>query len=176
MTHNEGTNPLDRVGQADTVDMRARVSNLLLRSALNRSRTRVFQSAFEQQFGEFRGILSADEPNPSFDTLLPMNHDQRLDQVENQMIDMRLAISALLEAVNLHQAYHETTQQNFGTVMSELRDIRLDMRDMQSDIRTMQSDIRTMQSDIHTMQLEIRGLQTENHRILEFLEGRFRDE
>jgi hypothetical protein len=183
MTDLEGSSPLNRAVEADKIDMRIRVSNLLLRSTLHRFRTVGFQATFEQPFGEPEGILSSIDP-----TLLPgtepaMANNERLDQVENQIIDMRLAVSALLEAINHHQANHETTQQNFGIVVTELRDLRIDVRDivsemrtMQSDIRTMQSEMRTMQSDIRTMQSEIRGLQTENHRILEFLEGRFREE
>jgi chromosome segregation ATPase len=162
--------------EADKIDMRIRVSNLLMRSVLHRCCTVGFQAAFEQQFGEPEGILTSIDPALSPGTEPAMANNERLDLVENQIIDMRLAVSALLEAINHHQANHETTQRNFGIIVTELRDIRIDMRDIVSEIRDMQSDIRIMQSDIRTMQSEIRGLQTENHRILEFLEGRFREE
>lgn len=87
-----------------------------------------------------------------------MTHDDRLNRLEDQMIDMRLAVSALLETVTQHQRNFETIQRNFevtqrnmDTLMTEIRDIRTDMREMQ---------------------LEIRGLQTDNRRILDSLTQR----
>jgi tryptophan 2,3-dioxygenase len=87
-----------------------------------------------------------------------MTNDNHLDQMENHLIDMRLAVSVLLETVTQHQRNFETIQRNFevmqrnfGLVMTEIRDIRVDMRDMQA---------------------EIRGLQTENRRTLDILQGK----
>jgi chromosome segregation ATPase len=83
-----------------------------------------------------------------------MSNDERLNRVEDQMIDMRLAVSALLETVTQHQRNFETIQRNFETLATEMREMR---------------------SDMQTMQSEIRGLQTENNRILEILERRLGD-
>ncbi|NJL46024.1 MAG: hypothetical protein HC922_10555 [Leptolyngbyaceae cyanobacterium SM2_3_12] len=73
-----------------------------------------------------------------------MAHDERLSRIEEQVIDTRLEVSALLDTGT-------PFQHNFEALTAEIRDIRTDMRDMQA---------------------EIRGLQVENHRILEILEQR----
>jgi hypothetical protein len=59
-----------------------------------------------------------------------MTNDNRLDRRENQLIDMRLAVSALLETVTQDQRNFETIQRNFEVmqrnfdlVMTEIRDI-----------------------------------------------------
>jgi septation ring formation regulator EzrA len=95
--------------------------------------------------------------------------NNRLNGMEDQLIDMRLAVSALLETVTQHQRNFETIQRNFETtnnrfemIVTELRDIRTDMRDMRADMLQMQS--------------EIRGLQTENRRILDILQNRNPDD
>lgn len=89
----------------------------------------------------------------------------RINRMEDQLIDMRLAVSALLETVTQHQRNFETIQRNFetmqrnfDTVSTEIRDIRIDMREMRTDMLQMQS--------------EVRGLQTENRRILDILQNR----
>lgn len=80
-----------------------------------------------------------------------MSNDDRLNQVENcvdraenQIIDLNLAVSALIELSN-------QTQENFTVVVNEIRSLRSDLLNMQS---------------------EIRGLQTENRRILDEMERR----
>jgi chromosome segregation ATPase len=88
-----------------------------------------------------------------------MTQDDRINRMENQLIDMRLAVSALLETVTQHQRNFETVQRNFETVITEIRDIRLDMQEMRADMQEMQS--------------EVRGLQTENRRILDILQNRY---
>ncbi|MBW4567079.1 MAG: hypothetical protein KME31_03360 [Tolypothrix carrinoi HA7290-LM1] len=87
-----------------------------------------------------------------------MTEGDRINRMEDQLIDMRLAVSALLETVTQHQRNFETIQRNFqtmqgnfDTVVAEIRDIRIEMLQMQS---------------------EIRGLQTENSRILDILQNR----
>jgi septation ring formation regulator EzrA len=80
-----------------------------------------------------------------------MTQDDRINRMDMQLIDMRLAVSALVETVTQHQRNFETVQRNFETVITEIRDIRLDMQEMQS---------------------EVRGLQTENRRILDILQNR----
>jgi hypothetical protein len=82
----------------------------------------------------------------------------RINKMENQLIDMRLAVSALLETVTQHQRNFETIQRNTAAIITEIRDIRVDMQEMRADMLQMQS--------------EVRGLQTENRRILDILQNR----
>jgi chromosome segregation ATPase len=79
-----------------------------------------------------------------------MTSDDRLNRLENETIDLRLAVSALLNTVTVHQ-------RNFEVLVTEIRDIRVDMRQMEAEIKGLQT--------------EIRGLQTENRRILDVLQG-----
>lgn len=67
------------------------------------------------------------------------------------MIDLNLAVSALIENSN-------QTQENFVVIVNEIRSLRNDLVNMQSQVLDMQS--------------EIRGLQTENRRILDEMERR----
>ncbi|MBW4674065.1 MAG: hypothetical protein KME52_08595 [Desmonostoc geniculatum HA4340-LM1] len=94
-----------------------------------------------------------------------MNNEDRINRMEDQLIDMRLAVSALLETVTQHQRNFETIQRNFDTVVTEIRDIRVEMRDMRTDMLQMQAEVREIQVDV-------RGLQTENRRILDILQNR----
>ncbi len=62
----------------------------------------------------------------------------RINRMDLQLIDMRLAVSALLETVTQHQRNFETVQRNFESnnhrftaIMTEIRDIRVDMQEMQ---------------------------------------------
>ncbi len=94
-----------------------------------------------------------------------MTEGDRINRMEDQLIDMRLAVSALLETVTQHQRNFETIQRNFESnnhrftaIMTEIRDIRVDMQEMRTDMQEMQS--------------EVRGLQTENRRILDILQNR----
>lgn len=80
-----------------------------------------------------------------------MSNEERINRMEDQLIDMRLAVSALLETVTQHQRNFEITQRNFETVQNEIRDLRTDMLEIT---------------------LEIRGLQTENRRIFDILQNR----
>lgn len=72
-------------------------------------------------------------------------------------IDMRLAVSALLETSIHYQRNFDTIQRNFEMVIAEIREIRSDMLQMQSEIKEIQMDVR--------------GLQTENRRILDILQN-----
>lgn len=87
-----------------------------------------------------------------------MTNDDRLNRVESDVIDLKLAVSALLEAVKRHQLNFETSQRNFERLYTEIRDLRTDTRTIQAEIRDIQTDIR--------------GLQTENRRILDILQHR----
>lgn len=94
------------------------------------------------------------------------NEDKaRIDKMENQLIDMRLAVSALLETATHHQRNFDTIQRNFETMQRNFDTLVLEIRDMRSDMMQMQSEIREIQMDV-------RGLQTENRRILDILQNR----
>ena len=94
----------------------------------------------------------------NFETGNNMNNSERINRVEDQLIDIRSAVSALLDTVTLHQRNFETIQRNFETVQNEIRDLREDMLEIKSEIRD--------------IQLDVRGLQTENRRILDILQNR----
>ncbi|MFL0604083.1 hypothetical protein [Cylindrospermopsis raciborskii] len=79
-----------------------------------------------------------------------MSNQERIDNIENQLIDIRLAVSALLETVAIHQRNFEVMQRNFDSVVTEMREI---------------------QSEVREIQLDVRGLQTENRRILDILQN-----
>jgi chromosome segregation ATPase len=93
-----------------------------------------------------------------------MSNQERMDNMENQLIDIRLAVSALLETSVIYQRNFEVMQRNFDSVVIEIRE-------MQSEIREMQSEIREIQSEVREIQLDVRGLQTENRRILDVLQN-----
>ncbi len=80
-----------------------------------------------------------------------MSQEKRMEKMEDQLIDMRLAVSSLIETSIQHQRNFETIQRNFETIMGEMRDIR---------------------SEIKDIQLDVRGLQIENSRILDILQNR----
>ncbi|QNP30376.1 hypothetical protein [Cylindrospermopsis curvispora] len=86
-----------------------------------------------------------------------MSNQERIDNMENQLIDIRLAVSALLETSVIYQRNFEVMQRNFDNVVVEMRQ--------------MQSEIREMQSEVREIQLDVRGLQTENRRILDILQN-----
>ena len=90
--------------------------------------------------------------------------DQRVSRLEDRQIDLRMAVSSLVDTVNLHQTNFETMQRNIELIL-------LRMQTTQSEIKEMQSEIKEMQSEIKEMQVDIKGLQAENRRILDYLLG-----
>ncbi|MBC6477060.1 MAG: hypothetical protein GDA56_04010 [Hormoscilla sp. GM7CHS1pb] len=74
-----------------------------------------------------------------------------------EMAELRSTVTSLVEIVELHQRYHETSDRNFEQIMIEIREIQAEIREIQAQIRNMQA--------------EIRGLQVENRRILERVFG-----
>ena len=87
--------------------------------------------------------------------------EQRVDRLENREIDLRMAVSAMIDTVNLHQANFEAMQRN------------MEAMNRQSEQRARENDrkFEVIVQAIQTMQSEIRGLQTENRRILDHLLG-----
>ena len=71
-----------------------------------------------------------------------MTESNRIDRMEYHLIDMRLAVTALLETVTHHQRNFETIQRNlesnnnrFTIIMTEIRDIRSNMQKMQVNMQ-----------------------------------------
>lgn len=83
-----------------------------------------------------------------------MSNEERMSRMENQIIELSLAVSSLITTSNRYQ-------DNFLVLVNEIRDMKVEIRDLRADFLEMQS--------------EVRGLQTENRRILEEMERR-RDE
>lgn len=81
--------------------------------------------------------------------------ESRVERAENQIIDLNLAVSAMIEHSN-------QTQENFMVVVNEIQSLRANFVEMQSQFLAVQS--------------EIRGLQTENRRILDEMERRKRED
>lgn len=96
----------------------------------------------------------------------------RLENLENQMIDIRMAVSALLETAAQHQQNFERLATEIRDIKVEIRDIKVEIRDLRSDMQVMNAEIRDLRADTLQIQAEVRGLQTENRRILDILQNR----
>jgi hypothetical protein len=79
----------------------------------------------------------------------------RVDRIENDTIDMKVAISALISTTEIHQRNIETMNRNIEAMFQIMTQSLQRMEIMESDIR---------------------GLQTENRRILDILQQRNTDE
>jgi len=87
--------------------------------------------------------------------------NERVNRLEDRQIDLRMAVSSLVDTVNLHQTNFETMQRNIELILLRMQ--------------TTQSEIKEMQSEIKEMQVDIKGLQAENRRILDYLLGQQSD-
>jgi hypothetical protein len=86
----------------------------------------------------------------------------RVDHLENEVIDIKVAINALISTTEIHQRNIETMNRNIEAMFQIMTQSLQRMEIMESDIREIQTDIR--------------GLQTENRRILDILQQRNSDE
>jgi chromosome segregation ATPase len=93
----------------------------------------------------------------------------RVDRAENDIIDIKLAISALISTTEVHQRNIETMNRNIEGMFQIMTQSLQRMEVMESNIQEIQTEIR----DIKT---EIRGLQTENRRMLDILQQRNSDD
>ena len=59
----------------------------------------------------------------------------RINRMQDQLIDLRLAVSALRETVTQHQRNFESNNHRFTDIMTEIRDIRVAMREMRADMQ-----------------------------------------
>jgi len=95
-----------------------------------------------------------------------------LTRLENREIDLRMAVSALVETVNLHQANFETMQRQSEQQARETdRKFEVIVQAIQQQARETDRKFEAIVQAIQTMQSEIRGFQTENRRILDHLLG-----
>ena len=76
---------------------------------------------------------------------------RRVDSLENEVIDIKVAISALISTTEIHQRNIETMNRNIEAMFQIMTQSLQRMEIMESDIR---------------------GLQTENRRILDILQQR----
>jgi hypothetical protein len=83
------------------------------------------------------------------------NIPNRVDRVENEVIDIKVAISALISTTEIHQRNIETMNRN-----------------MEAMFQIMTQSLQRME----IIESDIRGLQTENRRILDILQQRNTDE
>jgi predicted nucleic acid-binding Zn-ribbon protein len=127
-----------------------------------------------------------------------MSNRERINRADDQLIDMRIAVSALLERSTRCQCKFAASQLNFETVkdmsneerINRMEDQLIDMRlavsalldtvtlhqrnfdTTQRNIETMQREILNLAVNMVEIKSEIRGLQTENRRILDILQNR----
>jgi len=95
-----------------------------------------------------------------------------LTRLENREIDLRMAVSALVETVNLHQANFETMQRQSEQQARETdRKFEVIVQAIQQQARETDRKFEAIVQAIQIMQSEIRELQTENRRILDHLLG-----
>ena len=112
---------------------------------------------------------------------------QRVSLLEDRQIDLRLAVSSLIETVNLHQANFEAMQRRaeerdremnlkFEIFVTAMQTMQSEVKEMQSEVKQMQFEVKQMQSEVKEIQSEVRGLQAENRRILDYLLGQQDDD
>ena len=86
------------------------------------------------------------------------NIPNRVDRIENDAIDIKVAISALISTTEVHQRNIEIMNRNIET----------QQRNIDAMLQLMTQSLQRME----VMELDIRGLQTENRRILDILQHR----
>lgn len=98
-----------------------------------------------------------------------MNSEERINRMEDQLIDTRLAVSGVLDTIAQHQQNFETAQRNFEVMQRnfEATNNRID---------TVVTRFDTIMSEIRDIKTDIRGLQIENRRILDILQNQNRSD
>jgi K+/H+ antiporter YhaU regulatory subunit KhtT len=86
----------------------------------------------------------------------------RVDRLENDAIDIKMAVSALLATVEIHQRDMEAFRLNADRTN----------RNVEAILQMMSQSLERME----IMESDIRGLQTENRRILDILQQRNTDD
>jgi ribosomal protein L16 Arg81 hydroxylase len=90
------------------------------------------------------------------------NIPDRVDRLENDAIDIKVAVSALISTTEVHQRNIETMNRN----------IEIQQRNIDAMLQLMTQSLQRME----VIELDIRGLQTENRRILDILQNRNTDD
>ncbi|MCW6048968.1 hypothetical protein K4039_02465 [Lyngbya sp. CCAP 1446/10] len=90
------------------------------------------------------------------------NIPNRVDRLENDAIDIKVAVSALISTTEVHQRNIETMNRN----------IEIQQRNIDAMLQLMTQSLQRMEM----VELDIRGLQTENRRILDILQHRNTDD
>lgn len=93
----------------------------------------------------------------------------RVDRLENDVIDIKVAVSALISTTEIHQRNIETMNRNIETMN---RNIEIHQSNIDAMLQLMTQSLQRME----VVQLDIRGLQTENRRILDVLQQRNTDD
>ncbi|MEG3898782.1 MULTISPECIES: hypothetical protein [unclassified Microcoleus] len=93
----------------------------------------------------------------------------RVERVENDAIDLKVAVSALISTTEVHQRNIETMNRNIETMN---RNIEINQRNIDAMLQLMTQSLQRME----VVELDIRGLQTENRRILDILQQRNTDD
>jgi hypothetical protein len=91
-----------------------------------------------------------------------------VDRLENEVIDLKVAVSALISTTEVHQRNFETINRNIDI---QQRNIETQQRNIEPMLQLMTQSLQRME----VMESEIRGLQTENRRILDILQQRNTD-
>jgi prefoldin subunit 5 len=97
------------------------------------------------------------------------NLPNRVERLENDMIDIKVAVSALISTTEVHQRNIETISRNIETMN---RNMETTNRNIDAMLQLMTQSLQRME----VMELDIRGLQTENRRILDILQNRNTDD
>jgi len=97
------------------------------------------------------------------------NIPNRVDRLENDMIDIKVAVSALISTTEVHQRNIETISRNIETMN---RNMETTNRNIDAMLQLMTQSLQRME----VVELDIRGLQTENRRILDILQHRNTDD
>ncbi|MEG4345990.1 hypothetical protein QUB70_22315 [Microcoleus sp. A003_D6] len=90
------------------------------------------------------------------------NIPNRVDRLENDAIDLKVAVSALISTTEVHQRNIEIMNRN----------IEINQRNIDAMLQLMTQSLQRME----VVELDIRGLQTENRRILDILQQRNTDD
>lgn len=93
----------------------------------------------------------------------------RVDRLENESIDIKMAVSALLTTVEIHQRDMETFR---GSIDRTNQNLERTNRNVEAILQIMSQSLERMEA----MESDIRGLQTENRRILDVLQQRNTDD
>ena len=100
----------------------------------------------------------------------------RVDRLENDAIDIKVAVSALISTTEIHQRNIETMNRNIETMNRNIEIHQGNIETMNHNIDAMLQLMTQSLQRMEVVELDIRGLQTENRRILDVLQQRNTDD